>query len=149
MMKVTKNNIQRLASKMGESKTIISDMKDTIRNTSARIVNALSGSEMGKIPVVKLRDVEKLFHLKGEAEITQNELGDLENRKIVANLGGRGIVQLQEDKEKEKKELNSRIKKLKKEIEKIDFKGPIIDRSRTTEEINTKIDVAADEFQKL
>ena len=43
---------------------------------------------MGKIPVVKLRDVEKLFHVDDEAEITQNELTDSANRKIVANLGG-------------------------------------------------------------
>ena len=46
-------------------------------------------------------------------------------------------------------ELNFRIKKLKKEIEKSDFKGLIIDRSKTTEEINTQIGVSPGEFQKL
>ena len=56
-------------------------------------------------------------------QLRKNELADLENRKIAANLGGKGeIVQLQEEKEKGKKELNFRIKKLENEIEKSDFK---------------------------
>ena len=55
---------------------------------------------MGEIPVGELRDVGKLFHLEDESEITQNELVDLGNRKIVANLGGKWVVQLQEGKEK-------------------------------------------------
>ena len=42
----------------------------------------------GGIPAAKLRGVGKLPHLKVEAEITQKELADLENRKILANLGG-------------------------------------------------------------
>ena len=49
----------------------------------------------------------------------------------------------------ETEELNFRIKKLKKAIEKSDLKGLIIDRSRTQEEINTQINVSAGEFQKL
>ena len=40
----------------------------------------------------------------------------MENRKIVADLGEKEIIaQLQEEKEKEKKELNFRTEKLKKE----------------------------------
>ena len=45
--------------------------------------------------------------------------------------------------------MNFRIKKSKGGIEKIDYKGLIIDRSRTPEDINTQNDVAAGEFQKL
>ena len=65
-------------------------MEDTIQNTLVRLVNPPSWSEKAKIQVGKLRDVEKLLHLQGEAEITQNELADLENRKIMANLGEKG-----------------------------------------------------------
>ena len=39
---------------------------------------------------MKLRDVERLYHLDDEAEIAQKELADLGNRKIVANLGEKG-----------------------------------------------------------
>ena len=67
---------------MGKYKTIIADMKDTTRNTFLRIVNALSRSEMDKVPVGKLRGVGELFHLEDESEITQNELGDLGNRSV-------------------------------------------------------------------
>ena len=59
-------------------------MGNTIQNTFVRAVNVLSGSEIGKISAVGLRDVEKLYHLEGEAEITQKELTDLRNRKIAA-----------------------------------------------------------------
>ena len=46
------------------------------------MVSALSGIEMYKISAGELRDVGKLYHLEDEAEITQKELADLENRKI-------------------------------------------------------------------
>ena len=55
-----------------------------------------------------MRGVGELFHPEGEAEITQNELADLANQKIVANLGEKGkIPQLQEAKEKERKNRTS------------------------------------------
>ena len=98
---MTQSKSQGLESKMRKSKTIIFDTKETIQNTFARIVNVPSGSGMGKIPVGKLMDVERLYHLEDEAGITQNELADLANREIVGNLGGEEkIVQLQEEKEK-------------------------------------------------
>ena len=65
-------------------------MGDSSRNTFARMANALSGSEGSKLEVGKLRDVERLPHLEDEQEIAQNELTGLENRKIVADLGGGG-----------------------------------------------------------
>ena len=63
-------------------------MVDTIQNTFARLVNSISGSEVGKIPKVELRGVGGLLHLEGEAEIAQKELTELGNRKIVEDLGG-------------------------------------------------------------
>ena len=44
---------------------------------------------MDRIPAGELRGVERLRHLEDEAKITQNGLPDSENRKIVANLGGK------------------------------------------------------------
>ena len=46
------------------------------------------------------------------------------------------------------KNLQGRIKKLKKEIESGEFKGLIIDRSKSQQEIDTHIDQLAEEFQK-
>ena len=40
---------------------------------------------MDKIVAGKLRDVEKLYNLEEESEITQSELTELNNRKAVAN----------------------------------------------------------------
>ena len=76
--KVNKTKNQRLESKMGKSKTTVSDVGDTIRNTFVRMANALSGSEGAKIDAWKLRDVGRLFHLEDEVGIAQIELGDLE-----------------------------------------------------------------------
>ena len=106
-------------------------MVDTIQNTFARLASALPGSEMGKIQMGELRDVERLFHLEDEAEITQNELADLANREIAENLGEKEEISQLQEKEKEKKEANVRILKLKQEIEKIDLGELIIDRSET------------------
>ena len=65
----------------------------------------------------------------------------MENRKIETKKEERGkIVQMQESEGKEKKELNSRIKKLKKGIERNDLEELIIHRSKTPDEINTQID---------
>ena len=56
---------------------------------------------MGEIAAWKVRDVEKLYHLEDEAGITQKELADLENRKIVAKKEERGkIAQIRETKRK-------------------------------------------------
>ena len=59
-------------------------MGNTIKNTFVRAVNVLSGIEMVRISTGELRDVGKLYHLEDEAEITQNEMADLGNRKISA-----------------------------------------------------------------
>ena len=45
--------------------------------------------------------------------------------------------------------MNFRIKKMGEAIGNGDFKGFTIDRSETQEEINTQIDVQAEEFQKF
>ena len=59
--------------------------KKEIPNTFARIVSALSESDMGKIAAGKLRDAEKLYNAEEESEITQNELTELGNWEEVAN----------------------------------------------------------------
>ena len=49
-----------------------------------------------------------------------------------------GIVQLRKEKGRELKNLQGRIRKLKKEIAKGEFEGLIIDRSEYQQEIDTK-----------
>ena len=78
-------------------------------DTFARMVNVLSGSEMDKITVSKLRDVEKLYNLEEEIGITENELMELNNRKEVADKEEE-ISKMQELKEREKKELKNKVK---------------------------------------
>ena len=46
------------------------------------------------------------------------------------------------------KNLQCRIMKLKKEIEKVEFEGLIIDRSKSQQVINTRTDQLDEEFQK-
>ena len=123
---------------------------DTIRNTLARIVNVLSRCEMGEIPVV------------GIARCWENASSGGRSRNYAKWVGGFGKSEncgkfrrgeentpnfKRRKKRGSKKELNSRIKKLKREIEKSDFKGPIIDRSRTPDGVNTQIDVSAGGFR--
>ena len=45
--------------------------------------------------------------------------------------------------------MNTRVKKLMKEIEKNDLEELIIDRSKSADEVNNQIDFSAKEFQKL
>ena len=56
---------------------------------------------------------------------------------------------MQEIKEKEKKDLKNRVRKLKKEIEKNDLGELIIDRSKNNDDGGNQIDILAKEFQKL
>ena len=60
--KVTKTKNRRLWSKMGKSKAIVSDMKDTIRNTFVKMANALSGCEGDISDIAKLREVGICFN---------------------------------------------------------------------------------------
>ena len=52
---VNKTKNRRLEGETGQSKAIVSDMKDTIRNTLAGMANALSGSKGAEIDAEKLR----------------------------------------------------------------------------------------------
>ena len=56
------------------------------------MVNVLSGSEIEKVTVEKLRDVEKLYNLEEEeAEIADKEIRELNDQKEVAekeDVGG-------------------------------------------------------------
>ena len=105
---------------------------------------------MGQIGSWEIEGCWDIISAGGEVEIAQKELADLGNRKIAADLVEKEkIVQLQQEKGGGKKDLNFRIKEMKKEIGKGDFKGLITDRSKTQEEVNTQIDVSADEFRKF
>ena len=75
-------------------------MKDSIRNTFARMANDLSRSE-GKLEVVKLRDVGRLFHLEDE----RNRAKRVGRFGKAQNCGRfrRGVVQLQEEKGRKRK----------------------------------------------
>ena len=64
--KATKAKNRRLGREIGKSKTIVSDVGDSVRNTSVRMAHALSGSEGAKLEVGQLRDVERLFYLEDE-----------------------------------------------------------------------------------
>ena len=123
-------------------------MKNIIRNPVVGVVNVLSGGSMGKITVGELRDVEKLYSLGEASEIAQNEITDLDNWKEVANMDEKEeIGKMQEIKEGEKKDLNTRVKKLKKEIEKNDLEKLIVDRSKSTDGVNNQIDFLANNFK--
>ena len=67
---------------MGKYNAIVSDMKDTARNTFVEMAHSLAGSEGAKINVVELRDFAMLFQLGGEVEIAQKERGRLEIPKM-------------------------------------------------------------------
>ena len=99
--KVTKTKNRMLGSKMGELKTTVSDVKDSILNNFASVANALSGSEGVKLEVGKLRDVERLFHLEAQKKSHRKSWEIWGNRKTAADLGEKEkIAQLQEEKKR-------------------------------------------------
>ena len=78
----------------------------------------------------------------------QEECDNLENLKNVAHIEEGEGSSTPEGRVLAMKNSNGRIKKLQKEIEKGEFKGPIIDRAKSQHEIDTQIDQLAGEFQK-
>ena len=125
-------------------------MKNAIQNTLARVVNVLSGSEIEKATVAKLRDIGKLYNLEEEAEIAVKEITELDNQKEVAEKEDADeIWSMQEEKEKGEKELKVKIKKLKKEIERNNLNELIIGRTKGGEETPNQIDNLAKEFDEL
>ena len=83
-------------------------------------------------------------------EIAENELIELNNRKEVAVKEGVAEISImREDKEKEKKGLKNKIRKLKKEIEKNDLSELIIDRTKGNGGISNRMDISANESQEL
>ena len=77
--------------RMGNSEADVSDMKDTIRNTFAKMAKSLSGRG-DQNDVGELGDVEMLFQLQGDFGSTQKECGGLRNLKNVDDLGRVGVV---------------------------------------------------------
>ena len=114
------------------------------------MVNVLSGSEIEKAAVKKLRDIGKLYNLEEEAEIADKGITELDNQKEVAGREEVKEISLtQEEKEKEKKDLKVKIKKLKKEIERNNLNELIIDRTKGEEEVSNQIDKLSKEFEEL
>ena len=108
------------------------------------------GAKWIKSRFVELRDLENLYNLEEESEITKNEITNLNNWREVAYMDEKvELSKMQEIKEKEKKYLNTRVRELKKEIEKNDLEELIIGRSKSTDEVKGQIDFPAKEFQKL
>ena len=103
VLKVTKSKIQRL---QGKWKIQIGNYRTGKYNSKYFCSNGKRPfmGEMGKISAVGLRDVEKLYHMEDEAEITQKELAYLEKRKIAAKKEERGkLPKIQETEEKRRK----------------------------------------------
>ena len=95
-----------------------------------------------------MKEIGKLYHLEGDFGNMQQECDNLEISKMRLILKmGRGSS-TPEGREREMKNSQGRLKKLKKAIEKGEFKGSIIDRAKSQHEIDTQIDQLDGEFQK-
>ena len=68
------------------------------------MVNVLSGSEIEQVAVGKLRDIEKLYNLEEEAEISDKEIIELATQKEVAEKEDvEEISSTQEEKKRKRK----------------------------------------------
>ena len=84
-----------------------------------------------------MTEIERLFQIEGDFESSQKECERLENIKNVAGFE-KETTQFN-FKRKRKKNLQNRINKLEKEIEKGEFDGLIIDRSKPQGELTRKL----------
>lgn len=66
--KVSRPNQQRTHSKMGISKTAISEMGGITQHTLLRVVGTISGCSVGRGNTEKLRGVAKLFNYESNQE---------------------------------------------------------------------------------
>ena len=69
------------------------------------MVNVLSGIEIEKAAVKKLRDVEKLYNLEEEAEIADKEIMELDNQKEVAEREEVKEISLTQEEKKRKRKI--------------------------------------------
>ena len=74
-----------------------------MQNTFGRMVNVLSGSEIEKAAVGKLRDVAKLYNSEEEVETAEKEINGLSNQKEVAEKEDVDKIRVTQE-EKERKE---------------------------------------------
>ena len=82
--KVAKSKSRKLQGKVEKCKSIIPEIENVIQNTFTRMINLLSGREIEKVDVWKLRDIEKLYNLEEEAEISDKDIMELDTQKEVA-----------------------------------------------------------------
>ena len=91
-----------------------------------------------------------MCNFEEEVEIAEKEINELNNQKEVAEKEDVAEISLtQEEKDREKNDLENRIRKLKKEIERDNSKELIIGRTKGNEEIPNQIDTSANELQEL
>ena len=98
----------------------------------------------------KLKEVEKLFQWEDQVIQFQKERDDLANRReVVEKESENSVISLLEEKEKEIRNWQAKIKKLSKNLNESEMKEFIIDRSKSPQEIETQIDRLAEKFQEL
>ena len=80
----------------------------------------------------------------------QKERDDLANRReVVEKENENSIISLLEEKDKEIRNWQARIKKLSKNLNESEVKEFIIDRSKSDQEIENQIDRLAEKFQEI
>ena len=98
----------------------------------------------------KLKEVEKLFQWEDQVIQFQKERDDLANRReVVGKKNENSIISLLEEKDKEIRNWQARIKKLSKNLNESEVKEFIIGRSKSDQEIENQIDRLAEKFQEI
>ena len=130
---------------------IISDLKkNLIQNSLTRAVRMISKPAEVSEKKEKLKEVEKIFQWEDQVIQFQKERDDLANRREVAEKENENsIISLLEEKDKEIRNWQARIKKLSKNLNESEVKEFIIDRSKSDQEIENQIDRLAEKFQEI
>ena len=97
--KVLRGAEKRLQSKMGSSKTSISEMRDAVRNTLLRAVNTISGCFGAGNDLWDLSDFGGLYNLESDLGYSQKGKKYGKYQKCSCFFGG-GLVQLPNGNEK-------------------------------------------------
>ena len=97
-----------------------------------------------------MKEVEKLFQWEDQVIQFQKERDDLANRReVVEKENENSVISLLEEKEKEIRNWQAKIKKLSKNLKDSEMKEYIIDRSKSDQEIENQIERLAEKFQEL
>ena len=112
----------KVSGEMGNPKAIVSDAEETIRNTIAKMANALSSCEGGwgwGGPKMKwgLGEIERFFQLEDDSESLHKECEHLRNIKNVDDLGKGGeIIQLRKENWKSRRIWKIELRNLRKKL---------------------------------